>query len=158
MGNWSYSGDPRKSPLDEVRFLIGDTDEKKPWTLLDGEINYALSLYSSNPPVVGKNLLAAANCAESVLAKLKSVVSSKSVGDLHISYLNPQTLTMYQETAYRLRQRANLVGVPMYVGGQSVAEKLSTYSDPDRVQIAVKIDGMNDADPQNPESNNTTVP
>ncbi len=40
--SWTYSGNPTASALDEVRFLITDTDQTKPYTLSNEEINYAL--------------------------------------------------------------------------------------------------------------------
>lgn len=39
---WSYSGNPQNSKLDECRFLLGDTDAKKP-ILQDEEIMYIIS-------------------------------------------------------------------------------------------------------------------
>lgn len=133
---WTYTNsDPTASALNEVRFLIGDTTSTAAWTLQDGEIQYAIAKYPSNL------LLAAALCAESIVAKLKSQAQSESIGDLSISY-NSTLLTSYQQTAYSLRQRANLAGVKPYVGGVSLAEKNSVYADTDRVGTAATIDGM----------------
>ncbi len=44
--SWSYSGDPSSSPLDEARFIMGDTDINDP-VLSDEEINYMISQYHS---------------------------------------------------------------------------------------------------------------
>lgn len=41
-GDFSYSGDPSSSPLDQVRFLIGDTDEHD-MILTDAEIEWIIS-------------------------------------------------------------------------------------------------------------------
>lgn len=44
---WSYSGDPKTSPKDEVRFILGDTDAIDP-ILSDEEIEYTLELSDNN--------------------------------------------------------------------------------------------------------------
>jgi hypothetical protein len=138
---WSYSSDPSSSAKDEVRFLTGDTDVNKPWTLQDPEIQYAVNLYSDHPPVTGRNLLAAAKCAESILARLKQGIANRAVGDLHVTYLSE--LPIVQELVRTLNMRANLQLVPMTMGGASIADKAGQDADPDRVQPAFKVDGMN---------------
>lgn len=153
--SWTYSGNPSASALAEVRFLIADTDSTKAWTLQDGEISYALGLYSANPPVIGQNFLAAAVCAETILAKLKAVPESKSVGDLSLTW--GSQFKFYESQAYRLRQRAALQGVAVYCGGTSATEKASVNAEPDRVGTAVKIDGMNIASPVNLETSDSIV-
>ena len=144
---WTYSGNPATSALDEVRFLTSDTDQTKAWTLLDGEINYAIGLHSATPPVIGQNFLAAAVCAETILGKFKSIPESKKVGDLSLTW--GAQFKFYSDLAYRLRQRAALQSVKPYIGGTSIAEKAAINADPDRVQMAVKIDGMDFASPAN---------
>ena len=44
--SFSYSGDPSKSPLDEARFLIGDTDRESP-IMQDEEIKYIIDTYKA---------------------------------------------------------------------------------------------------------------
>ena len=44
MMSFSYSGDPRSTPLDAARFLIGDTNSKAP-IMQDEEILYIIDLY-----------------------------------------------------------------------------------------------------------------
>lgn len=138
---WTYTGDPTNSQVDEVRFLTGDTDRKKPWTLQDEEIQYAITTYPTNV------LLAAAICAESVLAKLKGTVADKRVGDLSITY-NNNMLAEFGTRAYQLRQRATLKAVKPYAGGASKSEKQGQDQDPDRVAPAVKVDGMTMISPE----------
>jgi hypothetical protein len=70
---WSYSGDPAASALDEVRFLIQDTDETNP-LFEDPEITYAVNLIT---PVYGSNLM--------VAAYLCDVLSSAYAGEASIS-------------------------------------------------------------------------
>lgn len=141
MGNWTYSGDPRRSALDEVRALIADTDSTKPWTLLDSEINYAIWRYSAHPPVIGENFVAAWRCAKMILGKFKTIAQSKRVGDLSITYGNH--FQFYQNIAYELKQSATLSKVKVYVGGISLSDKQAQDEDTDRVQPAGKVDGMN---------------
>lgn len=44
---WSYSGDPKTSPLDEKRFIIGDVKQDEP-IMQNEEIQYLIDTYSSN--------------------------------------------------------------------------------------------------------------
>ncbi len=143
--SWSYSGDPATSPKDEVRFLVGDTDSTKP-LISDEEINYNIVLvYGASPPASG-NYLPAAYAADGIAAKSARSVD-KSVGDLRLSY--SQQAKAFRDLATVLRRRATLAGVPIYFGGQSLAEKQAFYADPDQTQAAAKVDGMNYASPAN---------
>lgn len=45
--SWSYSGDPKSSDLDRIRFIIGDTDSTEP-IMQDQELAYLISEYGSN--------------------------------------------------------------------------------------------------------------
>ena len=139
---WTYSGDPGASALDEIRFLIADTDSTKLWTLQDGEIQYAVRKWPSNV------YLAAAVCAETIMANMKGTVADKSVGDLSITY-NAASIQFYKETASRLRQRAALASVKPWAGGTSISEKETNDADADRIQPAAKIGGMDYATPSN---------
>jgi len=145
---WSYSGDPRRSPLDEIRMLIGDTDSTQPWTLLDAEIQYYISVYGITPWVLGKNFRAAAEACDSIVAKLKGTVSDKKVGDLSVTF-NDSMLKQFVARAYQLRQKANILGVGIYAGGISRADKEANDADPDRIQPGLTIDGMNKVGTQN---------
>jgi hypothetical protein len=139
--SWTYSGNPASSARDEVRFLVGDTDVTKPWTLQDAEIGYAVTLYSGAPPVIGQNYRAAEECAYQILAKLKGTLADKSIGDLRISF-NNQSLTFFQQTANRMKALATLQAVPVSIGGASRLDKAAQDADPDRVQPAFKVGGM----------------
>jgi len=144
---FTYSGNPASSARDEVRFLVGDTAQQ-PWSLEDGEIDYAVALYSANPPVIGQNYDAAAECAEQILGKLTANLNDEQVGDLSISF-NAGAIKFMQDRAYQLRQRANIQGVNVSVGGLSIAEKEAAYSDPDLVKPAFVVDGMDNPSPFN---------
>jgi hypothetical protein len=76
---WTYTGDPNVSDRDKVRFLIGDTDTTDQ-LLSDEEIAWALdntddSIYQ-----------AAHDLCVSLAAKFARLATSKSVGDLSLSY------------------------------------------------------------------------
>lgn len=53
--SFSYSGDPSKSPLDECRFLLGDTDYANP-IMQDEEINYTIAQSGSSVSLLRYNL------------------------------------------------------------------------------------------------------
>ena len=152
---WTYSGDPTASPLDEVRFLIGDTVATDP-QLQDGEINYQIVTVAgalSSIPSAG-NFLAAAYCCDALVARFARFAESKTVGDLSLSY--GQRVQQYADLAYRLRQRAAIAAVKVTVTGQSIAAKKANNADPDRIPLASQIDGMSYASPLN-SLNNTNV-
>ena len=45
--SWSYSGNPASSELDELRFIIGDTNMSEP-IMQDEELEYLITKYGSN--------------------------------------------------------------------------------------------------------------
>lgn len=76
---WTYSGDPSTSTKDSVRFLIGDTDSADQ-VVTDEEIDWALT-------VVDDSIYQAAHdLCVSLAAKFARLATSKSVGDLSLSY------------------------------------------------------------------------
>jgi len=152
--SWTYSGNPSASPLDEVRFLIGDTDTDKQ-LISDEEIAYNLTLVSGvNPPDSG-NYLSAAYCADGIAARSARSVD-KSIGDLSLSY--SQQASAFRDLADKLRLRATLSMVPIYAGGLSEAEKHANYLDPDLVQAGIKIDGMTKPGYSNQQNDETQGP
>jgi hypothetical protein len=143
----TYSGDPTTSPLDEVRFLIGDTGwNGLPWQLADAEISYQFIVsYGYNQPIPPYgNYLPAAYCADAIAARYKMLVD-KAVGDLHISY--SQFIKQFQEIAARLRSRAAIWNVQVFSGGLSVAQKRANALNWNITHGAIVIDGMNDGYP-----------
>lgn len=91
---WSYSGDPSQSELDQVRFVIGDTDSGDQ-LLSDEEILWLISAR-------GSASLGAPYAAEAIAAKLaRESDSSKSVGDLSLS----QSLSARSQKFYALADR-----------------------------------------------------
>ena len=92
---WSYSTDPSTSPKDEVRFLLGDTNQNDP-LISDEEINYLIGKWSDP-------YICAAMGAEALSAKYASLID-RSVGSLSISY--SQRSQQFADLAKRLRQQA----------------------------------------------------
>lgn len=76
---WTYSGDPATSDRDKVRFLIGDTDSTDQ-LLQDAEIAYVIT------EAGGSIYQAAHDAAYAVASKFSRMATSKSVGDLSLSY------------------------------------------------------------------------
>ena len=76
---WTYSGNPASSLKDSVRFLVGDTDTTDQ-IVTDEEIAWALG-------VVDDSIYQAAHdLCVSLAAKFARMATSKSVGDLSLSY------------------------------------------------------------------------
>ena len=77
---FTYSGDPTASILDEIRFMVGDTDANTP-LLQNEEINFALKkfdneIYLTSIYLCRRILIAASQLADSMTA-LESVRGSQ---------------------------------------------------------------------------------
>jgi hypothetical protein len=120
--SWSYSGDPGASDLDEVRFLIGDTDTDDQ-QLSDEEINYLLTS-------TGSVQAAALEAARSLWAKYSRLVDQKT-GDIDIKY--SQRKDAYAALIRQLQ--LGMLPVP-YAGGISEDDKQVDEADSDVVQPA----------------------
>lgn len=126
---WTYSGNPSLTSRDEVRFLVGDTDNTNQLAT-DEEISYALVKE-------GSSYLAAASVCFSLAAKYARYMD-QSVGDLSISY--SQRYQQFKELAKRLElSGSSQFGIP-YAGGISQTDKETVAADADRLQPAIKID------------------
>lgn len=101
---WSYSGNPGSSTLDEVRFLIGDTDTTDQ-LLSNEELNWIIG---SQPDTY--------SAAISAVMRLISQASresqiSKRVGDLSISRNNGQKVAQWQTLITELKRERLVNGV-----------------------------------------------
>lgn len=74
--SWSYSGDPSDGGVDEVRFLVQDTDYSDP-LISDEEIEYLINKWD---PVYGSPLMTAAMVAEVIAAKFAREVAYSADG------------------------------------------------------------------------------
>ena len=120
--SFSYSGDPRKSDKDKVRFLIGDTDANYP-LLQDAEVLYLIETQGT--------ALAASVAAALAIAAKYSRMSDESVGDVSKSY--SQRAEAYRKLSVDLRRRNAEKAVCPYAGGISEVDKDTTQQDPDVV-------------------------
>ena len=94
---FTYSGDPGASALDEVRFLIQDTDTNDQ-LLSNEEIEYLLLAY--NEDAFG----AAIASMTSLIAQAARVQEeSKSVGDLSLSVKSGARLSQWESLLIRLQ-------------------------------------------------------
>lgn len=133
--SFTYSGDPLSSSRDELRFLLGDTNENDP-QYTDREIEYFLEGES--------NIFLAASTAASSLAAKYSRMTSKSVGDLSISYGERQDHYKSLASALALRAATSSAAIaPIYAGGLTKSDKLIDEQSTDRAKPAFKR-GMHD--------------
>jgi len=136
---WTYSGDPGSTSRDEVRFLIGDTDNGDQ-IVSDEEIAYAIAQE-------GNNRLAAIRVIRATAGKYARKVD-KAVGDLKMSY--GQIAKHYMDLAVFLESSDDNLYAPMaYAGGITHSGKDSVKADTDRVDPSF-TKGVHD----NPENNN----
>lgn len=126
--SWSYSGDPSQSTLDQVRFLIGDTDDTDP-QLSNEEIQFQIAQHESPE-------LAGAHCCEVLSAKFARLVT-KSVGSLSIQFSELQD--HYKSLKEQLYAHAGADKVPPYCGGLLVSDKEANEIADDVVQPAFRV-------------------
>lgn len=130
---WTYSGDPNNNAKDEVRFLIGDTDEDHQ-LVSDEEINYALLTQANH-------WIAAADVLETQATKYAGAASSRIIGGMSITY--GSRTESFRARAASLRTRGRIAAGKPYAGGISQADKEAKGTDSDRISTAVTM-GMHD--------------
>jgi hypothetical protein len=134
--SWSYSGDPRTSEKDEVRFLVGDTDIDCQ-LVQDEEILYAIEQYPDNM------YLAAAVVLRSLASKFSKEVNSKIA---EVSENSSDIAKAYADRADELdpdgQTVSAVIAYPSF-GGLSISEKQTLCSDSDAVQPSFSR-GMDD--------------
>jgi hypothetical protein len=120
--DWSYSGDPSLSDLDEVRSLCGDIDPVSP-LLTDSEINYLImrvqGIYGApdrtqTPPETSSNIMVAAYAADLVARKFAGVMKVSADGvtvDLTTITANYKQMAIELRAEYQLQQ--SLDGEPV---------------------------------------------
>lgn len=100
---FSYGGDPAASDTDAVRFLVGDTNDKRP-LLDDREVDFALSQHPN------KNLAAAVLC-EHLFGRFAGVADLK-VGPVSKSF--SKVADLFNKKAQQLRSEACKTAVPSF--------------------------------------------
>jgi len=121
--DFSYSGDPSKSDVDQVRFLVGDTNVKKA-QLGDKEIEFLVGLE-------GSVLKAASKAAESIAAKVAGMVD-QAAGKVRVSLSDKYK--HYTDLAKRLRLDAAKKTICPFAGGLSKTQKEVEANNDDRVE------------------------
>jgi hypothetical protein len=121
--SWSYSGNPGSSSLDEVRFLIGDTDTSDQ-LLSNEELNWIIAqepdTYSAAITAVVRLISQASREAQ----------ISKSVGDLSISRNNGQKVTQWESLLSQLRaERVNKYVVAPVVNSNAIVRTIDKDAD-----------------------------
>jgi hypothetical protein len=127
---FSYSGNPANSDVDQLRFLMGDTNKDAPY-FTDEEIAY---LVATN----GDILTAAMRGVEGIMAQLSGAVD-ESVGSVSIQFSKKNE--GYQKLWDRLNVRLAMEGAVPYAGGISRTDKKQVACDPDRepTQFTVRM-------------------
>lgn len=117
--SFSYSGDPSASDLDEVRFLIQDTNAARV-LLSDTEINYLIDKWT---PLYASNVYVASKAAEAVAAKYTGEVTYSADG---VSIDGSALQTKYNQLAATLRSAydAEAFAADISVGGVLYGETL----------------------------------
>ena len=109
---FTYGGDPSASNLAKVRFLLSDTNSAD-YELEDAEITYLLTEWG------GDVYDAASAGAEVIAGKFAKAATSKSVGDLSLSFQN--RAEDYRMLASRLKQLKTDKFVPTpWISSQSI--------------------------------------
>lgn len=129
---WEWSGDPSTSSKDAIRFLIDDIDEANQKMSDEG----LLWLLSQESDVY----LAAALACDTLAARYRAHVQSKSVGGLSISY--GDLAGQYADQAAALRARAaEMSAIPVPIStAQSVDGKDQRASNLDLNLTPFKLD------------------
>ena len=130
--SFSYSGNPNNSPLDRVRFTLGDTQAATPH-FTDGEI---LALLDD----AGEDPLSAALLACDALVARYAGACDESVGSVSMAY--SQKAAGYRALADTLRSRLARRALP-YAGGISWTDKRRQQMDRDRIQPQFSVDDFN---------------
>lgn len=132
--SWSYSGDPSSSPLDEMRFVLGDTTpntglDPNNELLQNEEINYALTKYPDF-------FTAAVVLCEAIIAKFTRLVD-ETTGDETVR-ASARAL-QYRRLSEDLRKKIGFTGALFYVGGTSKTENDRMDHDTDRVKPQFRV-------------------
>lgn len=111
---WTYSGNPANSPLDAVRYQIGDTQESDP-LLSNEEIQYELARSGNDV------LRAAVKCCEAIAARFARLANS-TIGKTSIQA--EAKFKQYTQKTQELRRQVTSRGIP-YVGGTDTSASFS---------------------------------
>lgn len=121
----SYGSNPTGSPLDEVRLLIGDTNDAD-WQLNDAEITYYITKFGAGLPAAIQACLA--------LAAKYTRLADEVTGEVEVKF--SQRGRNYRLLAEDLQsqQKAHAAPVP-FGGGISVSDVATREADIDRIPL-----------------------
>jgi hypothetical protein len=121
---WTYSGNPSNSQLDEVRFIIGDTDTTDQ-LLSNEEINYMIATH-------GASRYAASESCRAIAAKFARLMN-RSIGGLSADF--SAKYRQYLELSESIEAQEELVPVGPFASGWSRSGKEAVEADADREPI-----------------------
>jgi len=124
---WSYSGNPATSPLDELRFKIGDTDPAAP-IFSDEELEYILAANNGNM------MASCTQCVQAAIAKYGRL-KDEVIGGLEAKY--QQIYENYQRMWQDIQNGTSIFGanlVNVFAGGLTIDGKVEQYNDQSKVQ------------------------
>lgn len=127
---FTYLGD-LSTPLDQTRFLIGDTDPTNP-LFLDSEVTGNLTI--SGSPIAA----AIALCTAQAMKYGRKVTMSVDGLSVNYSDLAKQFTALAQQLRKQLSEAPGAFGVP-YVGGVSLSDMLTNDLDSDRVPSQFEV-------------------
>lgn len=133
--SWTYSGDPKSSKKDEVRFLIGDTDSSEQLAT-DEEIQYTLDTNGNDMWVAGSYI------ADAIAFRFSRMADSEEIGPIKINYT--KRVEFFTAKAKNLAAKVyQFAQISPYAGGIDVADVLATDNDTSLVSPNFTL-GMND--------------
>jgi hypothetical protein len=138
--NWTYTHSPATSQVDEVRLLIGDTNEDDP-LLSNEEIEYFIA-------TEGPGKRAASEAARAIASSFARLMD-RSIGSLSASY--SQKYQQYFDLSQTLKTEAQSDPVSPYVSGWKRSEKDIREQDLDREELFAKKTGMDNPTIGNPD-------
>jgi hypothetical protein len=126
MATWSYSGDPSNSSLDEVRFLIGDTDEDHQ-LLWDEEIIFVTDQYT--------NAYWAAGVLANTLAARFAPTTEEKLGDWSGAY--QQRYDHFLQLSKDMKEMAIRQAKPFFGGVEPLEDEKCT---PKQIKVGMWSD------------------
>lgn len=132
--SWSYSGDPSDGGVDEVRFLVQDTD-RDDQLISDEEIEYLIARWT---PVYNSPLMTASMVAEVISAKFAREVAYSADG---VSVGVQELQQKYDMLATSLREQYRQYDIG---GGPDVFGVMWSDSPDPMVKPTIWAVGMND--------------
>lgn len=128
----TYSGDPSSSTLDEVRFLLGDTNTAAE-KLTDDEVNYLITTWGTP--------IRAAHAGAMQLASVYAGKMDKSIGQTRISY--SMLFNQYVQLAKELARRGGFTSAAMSAAPQSGGVVGGQHADGTPIKLDMDMDWKN---------------